>query len=383
MIIVPQTLVQRVQPDRRGEVFPDGLQPLLPGLLVFLVVIEIVGVIVTVVGKAHARAFEFIRRHGSIAHDDHLVLRLQVVQKPLRRDPVLAETGRLFIDGIVDAVVEVIDLQILEMTGTVDRLEQPVAELRVAPHGAAAVHKQQKLRLVLPGPLHHDLQHARIAAGLVNCLVDIQLGLQPVVAVGKKTQLFQSHLVLTDGQRTVVAEIPEPALSRHHQGAAVHAVAQNADPVGRVAAVAEGRLSSGADPLLSAVVLLLLLPEPLLHDLPDLLQCLVLPHGIDLRLVEVRGRHGFGEPLVQLLRQLVRRLDAFEVLDEGLVEAVVVLDLLHQNGAGHVIELCEACMVQVHVQRLQQHVPLIQAGLHAVIPQNVKKVCKHSDPPDQ
>ena len=115
MIIVPQTLVQRVQPDRRGEVFPDGLQPLLPGLLVFLVVIKIVSVIVTVVGKAHARAFEFIRRHGSIAHDDHLVLRLQVVQKPLRRDPVLAEAGRLLIDGIVDAVVEVIDLQILEM----------------------------------------------------------------------------------------------------------------------------------------------------------------------------------------------------------------------------------------------------------------------------
>lgn len=55
--------------------------------------------------------------HGGIPHVDHLVVGLQVVQKPLGRHRVRLQALGAPVHLVVDAVVEIENLQVLEMVG--------------------------------------------------------------------------------------------------------------------------------------------------------------------------------------------------------------------------------------------------------------------------
>ena len=148
-------------------------------------------------------------------------------------------------------------------------------------------------------------------------------------------------------------------LSGHTKGSLVYAFAADTDAVGAVAVVAEYGHSSGADPVASAVVLAVLLRETLLEHFlypfevqPEIFKRLFL--------VIVSGRFlWIVEPVQQLLRNIVQKVNILEKFKKRPVEFVEIRFAFYEHGAAKIIEIRKAGIGKPLVQSLVKGKPLV------------------------
>lgn len=93
---------------------------------------------------------------------------------------------------IVETVVEIINLQILKMGRLIDRLEQPVAQIRICPHRPAAIHQKQELRLVLSRALHDELQTSAFVTGLLDRFLHIEFRFRSISRQDKRRSFLSA-----------------------------------------------------------------------------------------------------------------------------------------------------------------------------------------------
>ena len=144
------------------------------------------------------------------------------------------------------------------------------------------------------------------------------------------------------------------------------ALAADPDAFRIVARIAERRGAAGADPFAAALVPALLLREPLfqrLHDLFPGAERLDLGHLLG-------GEIELGDRLQPFLRDrrllgAVAGLDPLEDLGEDLVEPVEQPLVLHEDGAGEIVELLRRRPDHLGVERLEQHQMLLHRGRNA------------------
>ena len=70
-------------------------------------------------------------------------------------------------------------------------------------------------------------------------------------------------------------------------------------------------------------------------------------------------------------------LDAAEVAGEGDVEAVVVALVLHQQAAGREVEAREGALVQVAVEGVVQHEPLVECHWYPLVAKRGEEALEH------
>ena len=274
--------------------------------------------------------------------------------------------------------MEIIGVELLEVIGFGGRLEQHAAKTGIVVHGPAGVHQQQDLHRVLPGVFVLDLQKAAVLAGVMDGAVDIQFLLGALGLNGQLPQQAEGHLELAGVQLVVLAEIPKLPLSGYKHGGVVAALAADADAMGAPTAVAPGGVALGANPVVAAVVLLLLLLEPLFQQIQELLQRL---------LRKVLGPQLFDgqsqviawvvQPVQQLLRQFALEGHVLEKLQEHLVEAVVLRLVLDDDGPAQLVKARQGGVVQPLLHGLQQRQPLVQGHVQPPAAQQVEKCSKH------
>jgi len=219
--------------------------------------------------------------------------------------------------------------------------------------------------------------HGALAAGLADGPFHVQLVRHAFAREG--AQALERHLDVARVQGHVAGEGLVLALLPHLDGAAL-ALARlaHADAFRVVPAAAEGALAARADPLVAAVVLALLLLQPLLEGAQHLLPA---PQGLDL--LDLLGReHALQVGLEPLLGDLRGEGDEFlralEEVREGLVEGVEEALVLHQRGAGQVVELVHVGMDDALVHRRQEAQVLLGGDGHTRIAQDVEEVHEHA-----
>ena len=104
----------------------------------------------------------------------------------------------------------------------------------------------------------------------MNGLVQIELVLGAIQPCRELAQPAERHLELPGIEHIVLTEIPKVSLSRHLQRGTALPCAAHTDALRRIAGVAKRRGASSADPVLSTVVTLGLLLEPLFQHLANL-----------------------------------------------------------------------------------------------------------------
>ena len=283
---------------------------------------------------------QLVHIHQRVADKNDLVLAAEILQQPLGRNAVLAVHPRVGVDARVDAVVEVVDVQLLEVVGLPRRLKEHRAELRVVAHRAARVHQHQHLDGVAPRALVAHLERARVVAGVADGAIHVELRLVAERLVGILPQQAESHLELADVERIVAAEIAVLSLSRDLKGAAVNALAADADALRAVAGVAEVGVAARADPVRAAIVLLLLFLETLLKHLENLVDALFRIALLAQKGAELLKRvFRVVEPVHQLVRQqLLGEGHVLEILQKRGVKLVVVRLALDEHGAAEVVK---------------------------------------------
>ena len=133
-----------------------------------------------------------------------------------------------------------------------------------------------------------------------------------------------------------------------------------------------------ADPFVAALVAALLFLEPLLQRLHELVPA----HGLDLLLLFL-GEVFFRELLQPLLGDLglVHGVQqAFQPLEhrtEDAVELVEVALVLHQRGAGEVIEVLHRLIGEVGVERLHQRQIFAQGHRDLRVAQRCEELQEH------
>ena len=147
-----------------------------------------------------------------------------------------------------------------------------------------------------------ELDLARVAAGLVDGGVQVQLVLQSLAAQLSKPP--QRHLDLPGVQDAVVAVSSETPLCGNADGAPCVPRTSHSKARGMVSTVSEGGRASGADPLAPSVVGLLLLPEPLLEHLQELVQAQLLQLAHQLRAHQLLVPQRIGQPVPELAGQI-------------------------------------------------------------------------------
>jgi len=129
------------------------------------------------------------------------------------------------------------------------------------------------------------------------------------------------------------------------------------------------------------VVLLLLALELLLQLLEQLIELQLVAHLIQAPALVFRDVQEAGvlvEPLPHaVVHGLAGRLDAAEVPGEGDVEGVVVGLVLHQHRARHEVEAGEGALVQVALEGVVQHEPLVERHRHPFVAQRGEEALKH------
>ena len=130
-----------------------------------------------------------------------------------------------------------------------------------------------------------EIEQTRIARGRIDGAVEIELVCRTLAR--KAPQLAQRDLDVARAELDRVVEVAELALLPDLDGAAIAARATDADAFGVEAAVAERRRPARADPLVATGVPLLLLAQPLLQRLHELVPA---AERLDLRLLLV-GQH--------------------------------------------------------------------------------------------
>ena len=135
-VVVPVLRAVRVQPHGMCEVVRDALEPVDARDIVALVVVY----------RAPALG-ELPGRHARVAHYYQLVVRRECVQQVVGAHRLVPLD--IVVNVVVDAVVEVVVLEIPEMRAGVRRGEELAAHQGERVHGAAHVHKQQHLDRIL------------------------------------------------------------------------------------------------------------------------------------------------------------------------------------------------------------------------------------------
>ena len=270
-------------------------------------------------------------------------------------------------------------MQLLEVVGLPRRLEEHRAELRVVAHRAARVHQHQHLDGVAPRALVAHLERARVVAGVADGAIHVELRLVAERLVGILPQQAESHLELADVERIVAAEIAVLSLSRDLKGAAVNALAADADALRAVASVAEVGVAARADPVRAAVVLLGLLAEAFFKHLENLVDALFRIALLAQKGAELLKRvFRVVEPVHQLVRQqLLGEGHVLEILQKRGVKLVIVRLALDEHGAAEVVKARQRRAVQAKQQPLHERHPLVERNAKAALAQKVEKSDKH------
>ena len=359
--VLPVLLRHRVDPREPRIGAHQPLQPDLAGLLV------------PVLHRAAGHG-DLVRAHRGVADHHHLGISRIGVQQVPGRDALGMAPPVVGPHPLVEAVVEVEVVERLELHPGGG--EQLLADPDVVVHGAADVEEEQHLHRVAAFRPHLDVEEALLGGGLDGVVEGKFLG---GARAGEAAQAAQRDL---DGARAdldgvvVVLEVaPVPDLHRAAVAAPVLADAH----AFRVVAVGAERGGAGrADPFGSALVAALLLGEPLLQRLHQLLEA---AERLDLGLLRV-GQEFFGQladPLLGDLRldRVADGLQPLEGLREDPVEAVDVCLVLHQQRARQIVEILYPLAGQIGLQRLHQGEVLAQRHRHASALQVVEEGQEH------
>ena len=114
-------------------------------------------------------------RHVGVAYEDDFVFAGNVLKHPVAFDALFRIHFRVFVHPLLQAVVEVIDLQIGEGIGLVEGLKQQTAKLLIRPHGSAGVDEHHEFQPVFSRRLHPDIQDPAPLAGVVDGSANVQL----------------------------------------------------------------------------------------------------------------------------------------------------------------------------------------------------------------
>ena len=121
------------------------------------------------------RAHQLGRVHRGVADDRHLPALVELAEQVAGRHRRAAQQARVAVDVVVDAVVEVVGAEVAQAALLVERGEQPAHGLVVRVHRAADVHEQEQPHVVLALGPEDELDLARVAARLVDRLVEVEL----------------------------------------------------------------------------------------------------------------------------------------------------------------------------------------------------------------
>ena len=318
---------------------------------------------------------DLVGAHGGVADEDHLVVRAELAQQLPGGGAFRVAPAVVLPESFVNEIVEVVVLHVLEFV--LGGGEQPLAGAHVVVHGAADIQQQQDFHPVAPFRAHLDIEIPGVAGGLADGAVEVELIRYPFP--GETAQPTQRHLHVAGAQFLgVVQVLVFPFLPHLHGAALAPPGVADAHPFRVVAAAAEGRGAAGADPLVAAVVLPLLLLEPLLQRFQHFVQA---AERLDQRFL-LLGQLIFqlpAQPVVGNLGQelVPGHLDALKELAEHPVEAVEVFLVLHQGGAGEVVETIYRRLRHLDFQPLQKHQELPQGDRHPGFTQFEKKRNQH------
>ena len=170
-------------------------------------------------------------------------------------------------DEVIDAVVEIVELQVLELgSGGGEQLR---AQPRVLVHGAADIQQQQDLHRIVPLGPELQVQQAGIPGGLVDGPVQVQFAGRALA--GKAAQAPQGDLHVARAELHVAIQVAEfPGVPDLDGRPVPGLVLADADALRVVSVGAEGRRARRANPLVAALVAALLFLEALpeaLHQL--------------------------------------------------------------------------------------------------------------------
>ena len=211
-------------------------------------------------------------------------------------------------------------------------------------------------------------------------MVPVEVQLLGRARAGEAAQTSQGNAHVAHAELDRVVEILEFALVPHLDRAEIAvAVLADADALGIVAIGAVGRGPGGADPFRAALVAAPLLLEALLQGLQELVPA----QGLDLLLLllaEIFLRQ-LAQPFLGnlgVLDGLGQTLQALEDMAEHPVELVQVALVLHQAGAGEIIELLDVLFREVAVERIEQGQVFAQGHGHLGVAQFREKIEQHA-----
>ena len=308
------------------EMIGDPLEPDDAGGLVALVIVDRPPPLV-----------QLLWGHSGVTHQHHLVVRLQRAQQVLRAHFLVLGLD-VPVESLIDAVVEIVVLEVFEVRTGVRGREEQTARLGEWLHGPAYVHQQQQLDSVLPAPhpLHVDVPGV-LGRG-VNRPIEVQLILRPDTI--EVPQAPECHLDLADVQSDVAAVVAELPILGNLNGAPPPRLTPHSDS-GRVpAGMAERAGASPPDPVVAPVVLFRLFRHPLLKLPEQLLEIHHVEHGLFF-LSEFLPVDRVLQPLQDLPGDVRGKLQAGEELLEGHIILIEVRLALDQHRPGQVVEFVQ------------------------------------------
>ena len=197
----------------------------------------------------------------------------------------------------------------------------------------------------------------------------------------KRRRRRSATLMLRVPSSRVAVEVAELALFPNLDRPAVPARPADADAFGIKAAMAEGRGAAGADPFVAALVAPLLLGEPVLQRLHDLV-----PRAEAVDRLHLLGREiGLGDHAQPFLGNLGADLLAgrdqpLEHLGEHPVEPVELALVMNEGRAGEIIELLGLGGDDLGIERFKEQQMLLQRGWNAAAAQRFDEADEHVFP---
>src|SRR5690606_34617231 len=339
LAVLPDALGLRVEPGVLGEALDEPTQP--DGARLLVVVLHRAAGLEDLVGA-----------HRRIAHEDQPVVGVELAQDVPGGRAFRVATAVVLPHVIVDAVVEVVELEVLELGSR--RGKELLGLLDVVVHRAADVEQHQHLDRVVALRDHLDVEIARVSRRRGDGVVEVELFLGAFA--GELAQPAQRDLDVARAQLDAVVVVAVGALLPHlDRGAVAGRRSADADALGVVAAIAERRGSVGAQPLVAALVALLLLLEDLAQPLHQLVEA---AQGLDrgLLLGGELALHHPPEPLLgDVERELGDRFDALEVGAERAVELVEVALVLDERGLREMVEVVDRRGDDLALHGFEQH----------------------------
>ena len=242
-------------------------------------------------------------------------------------------------------------------------------------HRAADVEEHQHLDRVAPLGPHVDVEVALLCRA-AHRVVEVEL--LGCAFARKAAKPAQRHFDVARAKLDVAGQVLVLALVPHfHRAEIAIPVLADAHAGGVIAMGPVWRGTSRADPFRAALMAALLLGEALFQLLHDLFPA---AQRLDLFLVLFRQMklRDEAKPLLRHLRlQLAHQLEALEDVAEHHVELVEVALVLHQRGAGKVVEVFDAPVGEVGIERFQKRQILLQRHRDLGASQLIEELDEH------